>query len=146
MSHEDHCVMTYDELYEAHQICYESMCRWENNYNDLKKKYLRQEKFIAELKQNIANGDVNSLVYLDKCQELENEIEDLHESLAVYQRNEQLDIRECHRLKRNLLLTLATYADYIAYHYHGSVVSDNLKKAERKHRQAELFRKKAGEV
>ena len=142
----DNQFMSYEELYEAYQNCYDCMRVWENNFNDLKKKFTHQEKFCAELKQNIANGDVNSLVYLDKCQELENEIADLQEAVAAYQRNEKLDIRDNRRLRKNLLLTLASYANFKGNTMLGSVVSDTLKRAARKHRQAALFRKMAMEV
>lgn len=142
----DEQFMSYEELYEAYQTCYDCMRVWENNFNDLKKKFTRLEQFNAELKQNISNGDVNCLVYLDKCQELENEIADLWEAVSAYQRNEKLDIRDNRRLRKNLLLTLASYANYKGNTMLGSVVSDTLKRAARKHRQAALFRKMAGEL
>lgn len=145
MKRDEH-FLSYEELYEAYQNCYDCMCVWENNFTDLKKKFTRLEKFCAELKQNIANGDVNRLVYLDKCQELENEIADLQEAVSAYQRNEKLDIRDNRRLRKNLLLTLASYANYKGNTMLGSVVSDTLKRAARKHRQAAFFRKMAGEV
>lgn len=145
MKRDEH-FLSYEELYDAYQNCYDCMRVWENNFNDLKKKFTRLEKFCAELKQNIANGDVNSLVYLDKCQELENEIADLREAVSAYQRNEKLDIRDNRRLRKNLLLTLASYANYKGNTMLGSVVSDTLKRADRKHRQAAFFRKMAGEV
>ena len=141
----DEQFMSYEELYEAYQTCYDCMRVWENNFNDLKKKFTRLEQFNAELKQNISNGDVNCL-YLDKCQELENEIADLREAVSAYQRNEKLDIRDNRRLRKNLLLTLASYANYKGNTMLGSVVSDTLKRAARKHRQAALFRKMAGEL
>ena len=142
----DNQFMSYEELYEAYQNCYDCMRVWENNFNDLKKKFTRLEQFNAELKQNISNGDVNRLVYLDKCQELENEIADLQEVVAAYQRNEKLDIRDNRRLRKNLLLTMASYANYKGNSMLGSVVSDTLKRAARKHRQAALFRRMAGEI
>lgn len=142
----DNQFMSYEELYEAYQNCYDCMRVWENNFNDLKKKFTHLEQFNAELKQNISNGDVNRLVYLDKCQELENEIADLQEAVAAYQQNEKLDIRDNRRLRKNLLLTLASYANFKGNTMLGSVVSDTLKRAARKHRQAALFRKMAREI
>ena len=145
MKRDEH-FLSYEELYEAYQNCYDCMRVWENNFTGLKKKFTRLEKFCAELKQNISNGDVNCLVYLDKCQELENKVADLQGALSVYQRNEKLDIRDKRRLRKNLLLTLASYANFKGYTMLGSVVSDKLKRAARKHRQAALFRKMAGEL
>lgn len=142
----DNQFISYEELYEAYQNCYDCMRVLENNFTDLKKKFTRLEQFNAELKQNISNGDVNRLVYLDKCQELENEIADLQEAVSAYQRNEKLDILDNRRLRKNLLLTLASYANFKGNTMLGSVVSDTLKRAARKHRQAALFRKMAREL
>lgn len=138
--------MSYEELYEVYQNCYDCMCRWENNYHDLKKQFLQLDKFCSELKQNIANGDVNCLVYLDRCQELEKQVADLEEAVASYQRNEKLDIHDNHRLRKNLLLTLASYANFKGNTMLGSDVSDTLKRAARKHRQARLFRQMAKRI
>ena len=141
--------MTLEELQKENKELWESV----KSYQQIEKADIHQhfvnKAEIQSLRKHLADmtadrdrwksaRDECERQYQEKVDELGRcigENIELRESVESFRRVEKDYTRRYYRAYRRLLRVMASYASYKAYRLNGSVLSGNLKIAERKHRQ-----------
>lgn len=106
--------------------------RWKSARDECERQY--QEK-VDELSECISDN-----VLLKEC------VATLKRCVGAYQRIEKEDARRYNIMHSRLLQVMAAYASYKAYHLSGSVLSGNLKTAERKRWQSARLLEKVNSI
>ena len=142
--------MTFEELQKENEELWDSVKAYQRIEKADIHRHFEDKAEIQSLRKHLADmtadrdrwksaRDECERQYQEKVDELGiclGENIQLRKSVEFFRRMEKGYVHRYYRVYRKLLQVMAAYANYKAYHLNGSVSSDNLKKAERKHRQA----------